>query len=141
MCFTGDIKGKETLTVKIDSYANGQGVLDLTGVGKMAITCQQKSFSKNGQDISTDLSDCAHGVAQVKSIQYCSDQGTMAITLKKGWFTLSSTLAQTDCPSEALQLATTQASCSGSDDVPAGDLPMCFTGDIKGKETLTVKID
>merc|ERR1711945_84718 len=74
--------GGETVDVKVDSFTNEAGTIDITGSGLESISCLGKSFSKSGQDLSVDLSDCVDDV-QINFLQYCSDQDENHATVLK----------------------------------------------------------
>merc|ERR1712209_108032 len=56
-CYTGSKLG-ETVNLKVNSFDSEAGSFDLTGSGLESISCLGKSFSKSGQDLVADLSDC-----------------------------------------------------------------------------------
>jgi len=122
--------------VKITDFANGQGHINVAGDGIESFTCEQKPFSKSGQDITTDLSDCQPSGIEIPAIKYCSDQDTVKVTVKDEAVPLpiSAQLKRVDCASaEAL------ASCSGSDD-PDVSSPRCYHGS-GGALGLTENVD
>merc|ERR1711916_369628 len=82
-CYSGADLG-ETVDVKVDSFTNEAGTIDITGSGLESISCLGKSFSKSGQDLSVDLSDCVNDV-QINSLQYCSDQDEIHATVSKSF--------------------------------------------------------
>merc|ERR1719262_1046405 len=69
----GALGVKETVKVNLKSYSSGAGSLDLTGTGILGFTCADHSFSKSGQDVSVDLSDCLPSGVTVPEVKYCSD--------------------------------------------------------------------
>lgn len=104
-CYQGDKKipivGQENIMVKLESFASGKGVMDLTGSGLLGINCQKKTFSKSGQDITVDLSDCIEKEVTIGEIQYCSDQDSIAVSVKDG-ITVHATLAKVACPADVV---------------------------------------
>ena len=46
-------------------------LIDVTGHGLESISCLEKSFTKSGQDLIVDLTECVNDV-QISSLQYCS---------------------------------------------------------------------
>merc|ERR1711907_774796 len=61
LCYEGSAGAlglKEDVKVKISSFASGKGTMDLSGSGIETISCTGKSFTKSGQEISPDISDC-----------------------------------------------------------------------------------
>merc|ERR1712183_621446 len=105
--------------------ASGKGTMDLNGKGITGITCTKHSFSKDGQAITTDLSDCLPKNVEVAKVKYCSDQDAIQVTVKdtKVPLPITATLQKIDCPSIEMQAA----KCTGSDD-PAVTGPLCYEG-------------
>lgn len=131
----------ETVDVKIDDFAsNGAGHIEVVGAGIEGFTCSNKEFTKSGQDITTDLSDCQPDGISIPAIKYCSDQDTIKVTVKADAVPLpvTATMQKVDCASrQAL------ATCSGTDD-PVVTEPMCYHGSggaLGLTETVDVKID
>merc|ERR1712232_272143 len=91
----------ETVKVDLKKYAGGKGTLDLTGSGIKDFTCAKHSFSKSGQDVNVDLSDCLPDGATVPSVKYCSDSDTIAVTVKDKTVPLpiTATLTKVACSS------------------------------------------
>jgi len=142
MCYHGSAGAlglTENVDVKITDYTSGNGHINVNGDGIEAFTCESKPFTKSGQDISTDLSDCAPSGITIPTIKYCSDQDTVKITVKDTAVPLpiSTQLKRVSCASrEAL------ASCSGSAD-PDVSSPRCYHGSggaLGLKENVDVKI-
>jgi len=130
----------EDVDVKIDDFTGGAGHIEVVGAGIEGFTCNNKDFTKSGQDITTDLTDCQPSGISIPAIKYCSDQDTVKVTVKADAVPLpvSATLKRVDCASE-----TAMASCSGSDD-PEVSEPRCYHG--KGgalglTEDVDVKMD
>jgi len=131
----------ETVDVKIDDFAsNGAGHIEVVGAGIEGFTCSNKEFTKSGQDITTDLTDCQPSGISIPAIKYCSDQDTIKVTVKADAVPLpvSANLARVDCASE-----TAVASCTGTAD-PVVSEPLCYHG--KGgalglTENVDVQID
>merc|ERR1712070_1025929 len=63
----------ETVTVKLNNFADGAGSLDFSGEGIIGFTCSGKKLTKSGQDISLeDSSDCLPSGVEVSAVKYCS---------------------------------------------------------------------
>ena len=71
----------ETVNLKVNSFDSEAGSFDLTGSGLESISCLGKSFSKSGQDLVADLSDCV-SLASISKLEYCSDQDQIVATIK-----------------------------------------------------------
>ena len=56
----------------------------MTGSGLESISCLGESFTKSGQDLTVDLSDCVYDV-QISSLQYCSHQDEIHATVVKSF--------------------------------------------------------
>jgi prophage tail gpP-like protein len=130
-CYSGADLG-ETVDVKVDSFTNEAGTIDITGSGLESISCLGKSFSKSGQDLAVDLSDCVNDV-QINSLQYCSDQDEIHATVSKSFIRVDVPLVRSSCSSVG---ATT---CTGSEDPPSA-VPFCYTGSKLG-ETVNLKVN
>jgi len=134
----GALGVKETVKVSLKAYASGAGTLDLTGTGIQGFTCADHSFSKSGQDIATDLSDCLPSGVTVPSVKYCSDSDTITVTVKDKVvpIPITATLKKVSCAaSNDIDFAT----CSGTAD-PAG--AGCYEGKAGALGlTETVKVD
>lgn len=92
----------ETVTVKINDYANGAGHVDFSGEGIESFSCNGKTFTKSAQDITfSDSSDCLPSGIVVSGVKYCSDSDTMKITVKDETVPLpiSAIASKIDCPS------------------------------------------
>jgi len=126
----------ENVDVKIVDYANGAGHINVAGDGIEAFTCDNKDFSKAGQAITTDLSDCAPSGITIPEIAYCSDQDTIKVTVKDETVPLpiSAQLARVDCASRQAG-----ASCSGTAE-PDVSSPRCYHGS-GGALGLTENVD
>jgi len=139
MCYHGSAGAlglKENVDVKITDYATGNGHINVAGDGIEAFTCDQKPFTKSGQDIATDLSDCAPSGITIPTIKYCSDQDTVKVTVKDTAVPLpiSTQLKRVSCSSREAG-----ASCSGSAD-PDVSAPRCYHGS-GGALGLTEQVD
>jgi len=130
-CYSGSDLG-ETVDVKVDSFASEAGTIDVTGSGLESISCLGKSFTKSGQDLTVDLSDCVNDV-QISSLQYCSDQDEIHATVVKSFVRVEVPLVRSSCSSVG---ATT---CTGSGDPPSA-APFCYTGSKLG-ETVNLKVN
>jgi len=84
LCYSGSksvLGVTETVNLKMKTYASGHGTMDVSGSGFKAFTCTDHAFSKSGQAISVDISDCADGLA-VSQAAYCSDSDTITVTVR-----------------------------------------------------------
>merc|ERR1711976_684267 len=75
MCYHG--KGgalglTENVDVKIDDFKSKAGHFEVSGDGIEAFTCANKPFTKDGQEISADLTDCQPKNIAITAIKYCS---------------------------------------------------------------------
>merc|ERR1712187_719873 len=91
----------ENVDVKISDYTAGAGHIDVAGDGIAAFTCTNKDFSKSGQDISTDLTDCQPDHIKITAVKYCSDQDTVRVTVKDDTVPIpvSATMSRVACAS------------------------------------------
>ena len=85
-CYHGFTGGRFTdyLDVKIhDLGAGGAGHMEVSGgyLGA-AFTCPNEDFTKTGQKISADLSDCQTTGLSIPEIAYCSDQDSVRVMIK-----------------------------------------------------------
>merc|ERR1712084_52122 len=106
LCYEGSAGAlglKEDVKAKLVSYASGKGTMDLTGSGIETISCVGKSFTKKGQEITPDISDCLPKLVTVQKVEYCSDQDTIAVTVKdtKVPIPVTATLSKVACSTEA----------------------------------------
>merc|ERR1712066_738254 len=60
----------ETVKVDVKSFASGKGAMTLSGSGIQNFNCASHSFSKSGQDVSVDLSDCLPSGVTVPDVKY-----------------------------------------------------------------------
>jgi len=102
ICYEGSAGAlgvKEDVKVKLDTYANGKGTLDLVGSGIEGIKCTGKSFTKSGQEITPEISDCLPKLITVSKVEYCSDSDTVRVTVKdtKVPLPVSATLKKVSC--------------------------------------------
>merc|ERR1711908_240977 len=74
--------GTEDVKVNVKSFASGKGSLDLAGSGIEAFTCKDHSFTKSGQEIAVDVSDCVPSGISVSDVKYCSDSNQIKVTVK-----------------------------------------------------------
>jgi len=97
----GALGVKETVKVNLKKYATGAGSLDLTGTGVKGFTCSDHAFTKSGQDVSVDLSDCLPSGITVPKLKYCSSSDTIAVTVKDKAvpIPISTTLKKVTCSS------------------------------------------
>jgi hypothetical protein len=128
---------KETVKVSVKSFASGTGTLDLFGTGIQGFTCSERKFTKSGQAITTDLSDCLPTGVTVPSIKYCSGSDTIAVTVKDKSVPLPITaaLSKVSCPESSTEFAT----CYGTADPSVGN---CYEGKAGALgKTESVKVD
>jgi len=92
----------EDVKVSVKSFSAGKGIMDLTGSGIQSITCTGKSFSKSGQELSVDLSDCLPSKVTISSVKYCSDSDAIRVTVKDSTvpIPISATLSKIPCASQ-----------------------------------------
>merc|ERR1712072_366475 len=120
----GTFFAKETVKVSIQKFADGVGSMDLTGSGILGLTCSERSFTKSGQAVSVDLSDCLPTGVSVPHVNYCSDSDTLGVTVKVDalGMSLPATLKKVSCAtSNKIDFAT----CTGSADPARGT---CYEG-------------
>jgi len=88
--------------VKVNDYAAPAGHVDISGDGIEGFTCSGKPFTKSGQDLALDLSDCAPSGITISEVKYCSDQDTIKVTVKDNAvpIPISAVLSKTDCNAE-----------------------------------------
>merc|ERR1712056_146275 len=134
----GALGVKETVKVTLKAYASGKGTMDLTGTGIQGFTCADHAFTKSGQAIATDLSDCLPSGVTVPSVKYCSDSDTIAVTVKDKTvpIPITATLSKVSCDSSD---DSEQATCSGSGDPASANV--CYKGSAgigPAKETVKV---
>jgi hypothetical protein len=91
----------ENVDVKIRDFASSAGHIDVSGGGIESFTCTNKAMSKSGQDITSDLSDCVPSAITISSLQYCSSDDTIAVTVKDKAvpIPIHATLKKVDCAS------------------------------------------
>jgi hypothetical protein len=91
----------ETVKVSVKSFGSGKGTMDLSGSGIQSITCTGKSFTKTGQDLAVDLSDCLPEKVTISSVRYCSDSDSIRVTVKDSSvpIPISATLSKVPCAS------------------------------------------
>lgn len=84
-CYEGEAGAlglKETVKVDLDKYAAGAGTMKLSGSGASSFTCADHAFTKSGQDIKGDFSDCLPSGVTLETVKYCSDDDTLTVTVK-----------------------------------------------------------
>jgi len=114
----------EDVKVSMKSFSHGQGIISLSASGAKSFTCNDHSFSKVGQEIAVDVSDCAPAEITVSDVKYCSDAESIKVTVKDKampFLPLSAMLNRVDCSGSANSAL---ATCSGSGDPTAG----CYEG-------------
>lgn len=105
VCYEGSAKElayKETVHVKVESFKNGQGVMDLNGSGAKRINCLGKQFTKHGQEITTDLSDCSPALLKLSDVKYCSNQDMVMVTASVAGFSEHLSLSKVACEAEMI---------------------------------------
>ena len=101
VCYAGDTGfGAEHLEthIKIFDAASNAGVLDMLATGMVPMTCTDKKFTKSGQLIAVNVSDCVDPQVTVGDIKYCSDQDVSLLTMSYAGIPLTATLAREACP-------------------------------------------
>jgi hypothetical protein len=116
---------KETVKVNLKKYSGGSGTMDLAGTGIQGFTCADHSFTKQGQEVAVDLSDCLPSGVTVPDVKYCSDSDTITVTVKDAAVPLpiTATLKKVSC---AESNEVDFASCTGTGEPPAE--PACYEG-------------
>merc|ERR1711957_315317 len=91
----------ENVDVKLSDFSGGAGHIDVAGDGIEAFTCSNHGFTKSGQAITTDLSDCQPDGIAISKVLYCSDQDTVKVTVKDTTVPIpvTATLKKVDCAS------------------------------------------
>jgi len=134
----------ETVTIKVNDFADSAGHVDLAGDGIESFTCSGKGFTKAGQDIALeDSSDCLPSGIEVTAVKYCSDSDTMKVTVKDTSVPLpiSATAKRVDCAAAETEAAF--ATCSGDAD-PVITEAQCYQGKAGAlglTETVTIKVN
>merc|ERR1711966_178847 len=121
----GALGVKETVKVNLKKFSSGAGTMDLTGTGIQGFTCADHAFTKSGQEVAVDLSDCLPSGVTVPDVKYCSDSDTITVTVKDAAVPvpITATLKKVSC-AESNELDF--ASCTGTG-VPAAE-PSCYEG-------------
>lgn len=111
-CYVGGKKvfGEgETVAITMLDFdsASQTGHVRISGDGVSNFACSSRQFSKDGQDIHVDFSDCLPSSVELDAIDYCSDQDQLSVKLNVktipwgyGKFTVAAT--RSDCVSEAI---------------------------------------
>lgn len=73
---------KETVTVDLKTFASAKGTLALSGSGITGFKCADHAFTKSGQDITADLSDCLPAGITLDSVKYCSSTDQIHVVVK-----------------------------------------------------------
>mmetsp|Transcript_20444 Transcript_20444/g.46823 ORF Transcript_20444/g.46823 Transcript_20444/m.46823 type:complete len:265 (+) Transcript_20444:28-822(+) len=85
LCYTGSqtVQGgiEVSVDVRVTQYSDGKGTMDVVASEFQKCTCNDHSFTKSGQSIGIDLSDCVSGVSVIEAL-YCSDDNSMSISVK-----------------------------------------------------------
>jgi hypothetical protein len=108
----------EAVSITIKSFANGAGVVDLSGAGIEAFTCSGKTVSKTGSNLNLKgSSGCLPDGMVLQNLQYCSAYDAIHLMFKDsgGHIPLpqSITLARVS--------AAEISACKGTDDPMPGD--------------------
>jgi len=69
----------ESVAITLDDFNDPTGHFHLSGSGVTGFTCSSHQFSRSGQNIQTDLSDCLPKGVVVEGIKYCSDQDSLEV--------------------------------------------------------------
>jgi legumain len=104
-CYTataGALGVTETVSVSLTQYSAGAGQMDFVGTGVESITCKSKSFTKSGQDITVDVTDCVPSGVTVNSVKYCSDTDTIAVSVKVSGIPISTVGKKVACTGQVL---------------------------------------
>mmetsp|Transcript_41185 Transcript_41185/g.93109 ORF Transcript_41185/g.93109 Transcript_41185/m.93109 type:complete len:544 (-) Transcript_41185:244-1875(-) len=106
-CYSGSAGAlgvTESVTVTLDKYSSGSGQMDFAGTGVESINCKAKQFTKSGQAISVDVTDCVPSGVTVKSVEYCSDSDTISVSVgvKLVPLPIKATLKKVACSSEVV---------------------------------------
>ena len=100
VCYAGDTGfGAEHLETHIKTFdaTSNTGVLDMIATGIVPMSCTDKSFTKSGQLIAVNVSDCVDPQVTVGDIKYCSDQDVSLLTMSYAGIPLTATLAREAC--------------------------------------------
>jgi len=114
----------ETVTVKINDFADGAGSLDFSGDGIIGFTCPGKQMTKSGQDISLeDSSDCLPSGVEVSGVQYCSDSDTIKVTVKDTAVPIpvSALLSKVACSADELVEVVATGACTSDEQAALAD--------------------
>jgi len=92
----------ETVDVTINDLTSGTGHFDIAGSGVEGFSCSSKEFTKAGQTISTDLSDCVPSTVSLSEIDYCSDQDAIKVKVKVSGvpFAITTAATRVDCAAD-----------------------------------------
>merc|ERR1712241_1044772 len=105
--------------------------MHLQGSGATGFSCSRHSFSKSGQAITTDLSDCLPHKVEVTGVEYCSDSDEIQVSVNDKnipWGMGKLTVTAENVACSALQSdAVALSGCSGSG-VPDVSAPRCYKG-------------
>merc|ERR1712050_304453 len=73
----------ETLEITLEDFdtSSNSGHMHLQGSGATGFSCSRHSFSKSGQAITTDLSDCLPHKVEVTGVEYCSDSDEIQVSV------------------------------------------------------------
>merc|ERR1712003_348807 len=128
----------EDVKVNVKSFANGKGTMDLSGSGIEKFTCADHSFTKTGQEISVDVTDCVPSAITVSDVKYCSDFDQIKVTVKDKSVPLpiSALLSKVACDA----ITEPEASCSGVADPAASTCYEGAAGALGVKETVKVNL-
>merc|ERR1719359_44070 len=129
----------EDVKVSVKSFAGGKGTMSLSGSGIESFTCKDHSFTKSGQEISVDVSDCVPSGIAVSDVQYCSDSDQIKVTVKDKAVPLpiSALLSKTSCTQS---VSSNMGTCSGSADPAASTCYEGSAGALGVKETVKVNL-
>ena len=86
------------MNLKVNTFASEVGSFDLTGSGLESISCLGKSFTKSGQSLVANLSDCV-SLATISMLEYCADQDQIVATIKDGFISTDAVLTKVACDS------------------------------------------
>jgi len=115
---------KEKIHAKILSYSSttAVGYCDIDGDGVSDFTCRSKPFTKVGDDLIVDLSDCGPDGAEILALTYdpVHDRISSTVHVTTPSLTKTAKMNRITCPSNELALINRAANTElelGSDDI------------------------
>ena len=100
LCEAGFFAREEHLETHIKTFdaTSNTGVLDMIATGMVPMSCTDKKFTKSGQLIAVNVSDCVDPQVTVGDIKYCSDQDVSLLTMSYAGIPLTATLTREASP-------------------------------------------